>query len=297
MTTVLIPPQKVAIADIQWKDQFTMVRAEMNKDAIKACAERWKEGKGNPFVDAPEPIKLFVDADNKYWVGDGRHRIAGADDAGRTHVDAIVEDGTKMDALTYALKCNTENGTSFTPRDNTLRIKKAHAVNAGWSDTKMAKELKIPLSTVSRVRLKLVSKDTQVSKEVAKEAAKAAAAPAPKTKREASETQAALKNAVRAKSVKAKPDPKPKAENKPEPKGEARVTDVAGSHGKEVQAALANLARIDDEIQKLISALVKQFDLRNEITGEGVNDKSHYSAIVSNMDLLITEWKTWKKDQ
>jgi len=297
MTTVLIPPQKVAIADIQVEDKFTMVRTNMNEDAIKACTERWKEGKGDPFIGAPEPMKLFRDADGKYWVGDGRHRIVGADKAGRTHIDAIVEDGTRMDALAYALKCNTENGTSFSPRDNTLRIKKSHALNPSWTDAKMAKELKIPLSTVSRVRVKLASKDTQVSKDVAKEAAKAAAAPVPKTEPEAKETQAALKTAVRAKASKSKSVPKPQPKLPPKQTGESKVTDSSGQHAKEVQAALAKLTKIDDEIQKLVSALVKQFDLRNEITGEGVDAKSHYSAIVNNIDLVITEWKTWKKDQ
>jgi ParB-like chromosome segregation protein Spo0J len=294
MTTVLIPPQKVAIENIMWQDKFTMARAEMNADSIKACAERWSEASANanPFEDAPQPITLYLDGEGLYWVGDGRHRIAGAVKAGRTKVEAIVVDGTKRDALDYALKCNVENGTAYTPRDNTLRIKKEHALHSEWSDNKMAKELKLSVTTVNRVRAKLLTKDTEVVKEVKAEAAKAAAAPAPKTADEAKKSQAALKSAVRAKSTKAKPAPKtPK-----EPPASSKITDSAGTHGKEVEAALANLSKVDDEIQKYISSLVKQFDIRNEITGEGNAAKSHYAAIVHNMDLIITEWKAWKLD-
>jgi ParB-like chromosome segregation protein Spo0J len=293
MTTVLIPPQRVAIENIQWQDKFTMARTEMNDVAVKACAERWAEAspRANPFSESPEPITLSLDGEGKYWVGDGRHRIAGAVKAGRTHVEACVFDGTALDALAFALTCNTENGTSYTIRDNTLRIKKMHSLHSEWSDNKMARELKLSVSTINRVRSKLADKDEVT----AKAAVKAAAAPAPKTADDAKKNQAALKGAVRATATKAKATPR-KPKTPAIPAEEGKVTDVAGVHGKEVQAALSKLATVDGDIQKCISALVKQFDVRNEITGEGEAARKHYAAIVHNMDLIITEWKAWKQD-
>lgn len=277
-----IPPVKVAIAQIALDDKQTMVRAVMNDDAVKACCQRWLDGGANAFEDAPEPIRLFVDGDGIHWIGDGRHRIAGAVRAKQESIKAVVTDGTKWDALEWALRSNTENGTSYTQRDNTLRIKKMNALHPEWVDKTIANALKLSVSTVNRVRAKLPEVDPEkLNKErTAKLAAQA------KTKEASTAQVSQAKQAVKAKSKAVAAKTKAAA---------SKVTD-AKDHGKEVAEALKKLEVCDTVIQDCVSKLVKAFDSRREITKESNSSEKHYGSIVQNMDLVITEWKAWKRD-
>ena len=285
MPSELTPAVKVAISQIALDDKQTMVRAVMNEDAIKMCAQRWLDGGANPFDNAPEPIRLFVDGDGLHWIGDGRHRIAGAVRAKQEFIRAVVTDGTKWDALEWALRSNTENGTSYTPRDNTLRIKKMNALHPEWVDKTIANALGLSVTTVNRVRAKLPEVDPE---KLNKERAAKLSAQA-KTKDQGTAQVSQAKQAVKAKT-------KAVAAKEKAAKPEASKVTDAKEHGKVVAEGLQKLESCDACIQESVSKLVKAFDARREITKESNSSEKHYGSIVQNMDLVITEWKAWKRD-
>lgn len=287
MTTVLIPPQRVPVSKIAVSDKDTMARAAMNADSVKACADRWKEAgpRTNPFSEAPDPITLFLDGDGNYWVGDGRHRVSGAIVAERDFIEAIVNDGTKWDALEFALKCNTENGTSYTQRDHAVRVKKMHALHPEWSDNRMSKELKLPLTTLNRIRSKLIVKEDNAAAPVTLPMKPA------KDNAEAKEQTETLKKAVRAKTAANK---KKAAPAKVKPDAPLKVTD--SEHVKGVAASFAKLGQLDASIQNGLSRLVKDIDERLAITRESDVSPKLHAAIIQQLDLVLVTWKQWKKD-
>lgn len=293
MTTVLIPAQKVEISQIAVTDKFTMARTEMESDSILRCAEiaRESSGKSDPFLmkgqeEHPTPITLFLDGDGVYWIGDGRHRIMGCDKAGWTDVWAVVMDGTKTDALQFALGCNEQNGNPLKTRDNTLRVKKQHILNPEWSDSRIAKKLGVSESTVQRIRTKLMSSDgDRVTKQVAKEIEKPA-----KTPEQAKTQTSELKQAVRAKAQKT-----PKSAPKPKP-ASSKVTDSNGPHAQEVKAKWGQIEKADDAIKTSLSALVKAVDARLELTQESDMAQPYHDKIIQQLDLVLIEWNQWKQN-
>ena len=111
---VHIPVDKVQIEGLQ-------ARAEINQDVVREYAEAATTG----GATLP-PIVVFRDELKNFWVGDGIHRLAAAKNVGQKMIAADVRDGTRTDALRYALGANGLHGLRRTAAD------KAHAVKMAY---------------------------------------------------------------------------------------------------------------------------------------------------------------------
>lgn len=288
MTTVFIPHQKVALAQVSFAKN-SLTRAETNEDSIKACAEKWKEAENkNPFEEDPEPIHLFQDADGVLHIGDGRTRLLGADRAGRQFVTAIIEEGTLADAIDFGLACNHKNGTALTKRDQTYRIKLCHAMHPAWSDKKVADVLDVSRSWVAAVRAKLTPTDEKRAEKLREEAAKKKAAPPAEAKDDAAAAQDDLKQIVRDRQRKA-----PSARKPAEKVSDAGA--VNRDHGQKVAKAIENIKSTDDAIKGTFSSLVKLLDGRRDLTAESESTQMHHDQIKAALNTAFLGWEAWRK--
>jgi hypothetical protein len=102
---VQVPLEKVEVV------RSTQARVRMSPEREQELLEVL--GAGRQFTDDPE---LYFDGD-RYWVGDGFHRLGAYGKAGRLKVWAYVREGTLRDALIHAAGANAEHGLPRTRRD------------------------------------------------------------------------------------------------------------------------------------------------------------------------------------
>ena len=99
-------------------DAGTHVRAATDDDVIEDYAERLGEG-----VEFP-PVVVFRHGSDHY-LADGFHRVSASRRAGRTEIEAEVHDGTREDALWFALGANRAHGQRLTRKDKTHAVRLA----------------------------------------------------------------------------------------------------------------------------------------------------------------------------
>ncbi len=105
----------------EWLALFeTGVRVDPDLDTtiIAAYAERMEEGDQFP------PVVLFRDSEHLY-VGDGFHRIAAAEKNGFTDIEADVREGTRLDAVWFALGANRQHGRRMSDADRKNAVARA----------------------------------------------------------------------------------------------------------------------------------------------------------------------------
>lgn len=126
----------------------TQTRAEINYHLVA----EYKEA----YVSSPDtmpPLKVFHDG-SKFWLGDGFHRWHGSKEAGMEKVECEVRQGSRLDALRYALSCNAKHGARLTNAD------KRHAVTLAlkepsfkeMTDREMAELCAVGHSFIAKVR-------------------------------------------------------------------------------------------------------------------------------------------------
>ena len=99
-----------------------VVIAEIDLDTGIQCRASIDTGTVDEYADAMTasatfpPVDLFGAA-GRYWIGDGWHRVLGAKKIGALTIDAIVRDGTRADALRFALGANAAHGQRRTNAD------------------------------------------------------------------------------------------------------------------------------------------------------------------------------------
>src|SRR4051812_18892617 len=84
-------------------DGGTQSRIQLHADTITDYAERIGDGAVFP------PVVVFYDGAD-HWLADGFHRVEAHRQAGRDSVEAEVKQGTKRDALLYAVGANATHG-------------------------------------------------------------------------------------------------------------------------------------------------------------------------------------------
>jgi uncharacterized ParB-like nuclease family protein len=109
----------VQVAKVQ--TEGLQARAGVNEETVREYAEAATTG----GVTLP-PILVYRDERKCLWVGDGIHRLAAAKRIGQRTIAADVRDGTRTDALRYALGANGTHGLRRTSAD------KAHAVKMAY---------------------------------------------------------------------------------------------------------------------------------------------------------------------
>lgn len=103
------------------KTEGMQTRVCLNRDVVKEYAEATTTG-GATFP----PIVVFRDELKNLWIGDGIHRLEAAKSTGQKTIAADLRDGSKGDALRFALKSNGTHGLRRTNAD------KAHAVKMAY---------------------------------------------------------------------------------------------------------------------------------------------------------------------
>jgi chromosome segregation ATPase len=132
-------------------DGGTQSRAHLNQNVINEYADLFSSSK-----DILPPIKVFFDGQD-YWNADGFHRLAAAKQANLETISAIIEQGTRRDAILFSVGANAEHGLRRTDDD------KRRAVNTlltddewlNWSDNQIAKKCKVSQPFVSKLRKEL----------------------------------------------------------------------------------------------------------------------------------------------
>ena len=91
-------------------------RVRVRKKADPATIERYAEAYKAKHI--LPPITVFHEPGTKrYVIADGEHRLEAAKAAGLKEIEVDCREGTEIDALEYALSCNTRHGLPRTSAD------------------------------------------------------------------------------------------------------------------------------------------------------------------------------------
>lgn len=106
---------KIKIAEL--KKDGLQTRVALDERTVADYADAMREGAEFP------PVMVFEES-GIMWLADGFHRVEAAIRAGHKYIEATVTSGEFVDALKYALKCNTKHGKRVTNDDkqNAMRI-------------------------------------------------------------------------------------------------------------------------------------------------------------------------------
>lgn len=126
-------------------DSATQVRAEINHDVVVDYAERMEAGDKFPLVD------LFAEAD-RYWIGDGWHRLLAAQKNGQVTIPAEVYEGGRIDAIKCALGANITNGLRRTNADKRKAVEVALREFGNLSSVQIAELCGVGHTFVDKIR-------------------------------------------------------------------------------------------------------------------------------------------------
>lgn len=139
-------------------DGGTQPRAEIDSETVSVYADAIENG--DPFP----PVDVFYDGEY-YWLADGFHRVHANKQVGYAELDCNVHQGTRRDAVLFAVGANREHGLRRTNAD------KRRAVNtllndkewAKWSDREIARECHVSADLVAAMRPKVtIVSDSEV---------------------------------------------------------------------------------------------------------------------------------------
>lgn len=137
---------QLIIGDIQ-RDADLQPRAMMNAVTIAEYAEEMENGTAFP------PVVVFSDG-TSYWLADGFHRVAAAEELGWRTIEAEVRQGDKRDAILFSVQANSTHGLRRSDADKrkavlTLLQDPEWAV---WSDREIAQRTATTHPFVGRMR-------------------------------------------------------------------------------------------------------------------------------------------------
>lgn len=141
-------------------DGDLQVRDKINEDAVREYAEVIREGGKMP------PVTVFFDG-KSYHLADGWHRFFAHKQAAFAEIEAEVHDGTRRDAILFAVSANDKHGLRRTNADkrrsvlvlledfewsewNNIKIAEVCGVSATFVD-KIRKEMNTPQPTARKV--------------------------------------------------------------------------------------------------------------------------------------------------
>lgn len=155
-----MPKKIIFLTDIDF-DASPKVRASDSPEVIKQYAESYNTRKPMP------PINLFWDSVAKrMYIADGYHRCAAMRALKRKAIDAIVESGTYVDALKFALLANAAHGL---PRSQADKRQCVHQALIQWpteTDRSIGDMCSVDGKTVKLVRDEMIRDAKIVAHEV-----------------------------------------------------------------------------------------------------------------------------------
>jgi hypothetical protein len=130
----------------------TQARAGLNTETVAEYARAMQDG-------ATFPLIIVYHDGMDHWLADGFHRAAAAAEIGLSTIRAEVRSGDKRAAILYAVGANDTHGLRRTSAD------KRRAITAlledeewrQWSDSAIAKQVKVDHKTVASVRAEMVA--------------------------------------------------------------------------------------------------------------------------------------------
>ena len=136
----------------------TQLRCTLNTEIIDEYAEAMK--KRNKF-----PAVILFSSKDKYFVGDGYHRIEAAIKTGRKVIQAEIRPGGYAAALKYAASANDEHGLRRTQADKrkAIQVLLRDPDFCKKSDNQIAKIVNVSHNTVAAVR-KEMEQSCQIDK-------------------------------------------------------------------------------------------------------------------------------------
>ena len=139
----------VALDKIDCSDS-TQLRCKLVQEIVDAYTDTIRSG-----VKLP-PVNLFA-TDDKYFIGDGYHRIWAARDAGKSVIEAIIAPGGYSAALLYAAGANDTHGLRRTQADKrkAIQVLLKDPQFCKKSDNQIAKIVHVTHNTVGDVRREL----------------------------------------------------------------------------------------------------------------------------------------------
>jgi hypothetical protein len=100
------------------------------------------------------PVVVFDDGEPGYWLADGFHRVAAAERSGLDTIPAAVRQGTRRDAMLFAVGANRMQGQRPTRADKRRAVETllADPEWSAWSDRRIADEAGVSPTTVGNIR-------------------------------------------------------------------------------------------------------------------------------------------------
>ena len=123
----------------------TQTRAATNDEAVAGYAEAMEAGSEFPAI-----IVYFDGA--KYWLADGFHRFLASKRLERKEIAAEVREGSRSDALIFALGANAENGLYRTNADKRSAVEIALEEWPDKSNAYLADICKVSVELVRKCR-------------------------------------------------------------------------------------------------------------------------------------------------
>jgi ParB-like chromosome segregation protein Spo0J len=128
-------------------DPSLQTRSGRNQSVVQEYASAMSSGDEFP------PVALFDDG-RKIYLADGFHRIAAALSIGRDRIDAVINQGSKQDALLFSLKANSKHGLQRSNDDKryAVRLLLDDFEYADKSDREIAELCAVSHTFVSKIR-------------------------------------------------------------------------------------------------------------------------------------------------
>jgi hypothetical protein len=141
-------------------DPVTQPRAAMNVPLVAEYIEAMREGTEFP------PVTVFHDG-QRYWMGDGHHRVFAARSLRREDIHADIRQGDREDAILFAAGANAKHGQRRTNEDKRRAVAMALALPrlAGKSDREIAAVCTVSHTFVASVRKGLSGNGCQMPEE------------------------------------------------------------------------------------------------------------------------------------
>jgi N6-adenosine-specific RNA methylase IME4 len=146
---------QLKIADIR-TDGATQSRAELDQSKITEYAQLMLEGAVFPSAT------IFYDG-TYYWLADGFHRYHASKQIDRDVINVDVRQGTRRDAVLYAMEANTRHGIPLplADRKRCARTLLEDEEWSKWSDREIARRCGIDGKTVAAMRPKKIAEYPQ----------------------------------------------------------------------------------------------------------------------------------------
>jgi ElaB/YqjD/DUF883 family membrane-anchored ribosome-binding protein len=140
-------------------DGDLQVRDKINEDAVREYAEVIRSGGKMP------PVTVFFDG-KSYHLADGWHRYFGHKQAAFPEIEAEIHDGTRRDAILFALSANDKHGlrrTNADKRRSVLVILEDFEWSE-WNNTKIAEVCGVSATFVDKIRKEMNTPEPVIRK-------------------------------------------------------------------------------------------------------------------------------------